>query len=222
MKKNLFLVFLLIITIFPAYAQTPSNPTVILESVDIPFEKFNVVSNDAIIGEFESEHTINWQLSIENNIVYANPLGTAVIRLYDGTDTEKFVEIGMGSQPDRKFWVAVKNPEIGYAVIHDRITDGWSSDYEIIVVYSSTAGLTINNGQRIVVSNLDVDDFTLKNFAVYGMESSTDPPAANSGNLVLDVVSGNPAANPLFYLPYALAIGAGALIVVLLKTKKRT
>ncbi|HSD05016.1 MAG TPA: hypothetical protein VLB45_04600 [Nitrosopumilaceae archaeon] len=204
------------------YAQTASNPTVRLESIDIPFEKFNVISSNSIMGEFEHEHSINWQLSIKNHIVYANPLGNAVIQLYDGVDKEKFIEIGMGSPPDRKFWVAVQNPEIGYAVVHDQTKDGWNPNDEIVVVYSSTADLTINNGQRIVVSNLDVGNFEIKDFSVYGMESSTDPPATNSGNLILNMVSGNPAANPLFYLPYILAIGAGALVVVLLKTKKRT
>lgn len=222
MKKSLSVFFLLIISIPHVYAQTPSNPTVNLESVEMSFEKFNVISSNAIDGTFEREHAINWQLSIKNNIVYANPHGNAVVRLYDGIDKEKFVEIGMGSPPDMKFWVAVKNPEIGYTVIHDRIKDGWNYDEEIIVVYSNTAGLTINNGQRIVVSNLDVEEYELKDFAVYGMESSTDPPAANSGSLILNVVSGNPSANPLFYLPYALAIGAAVLVVVLLKTKKRT
>lgn len=222
MKKNIFLVFLLVVTVFPAYAQTTSNPTVRLESVDVSFEKFNVVSSNSIMGEFEHEHSVNWQLSIKNNIVYANPLGNAVVRLYDGMDKEKFIEIGMGSPPDRKFWVAVQNQEVGYVVVNDQTKNGWNPNEELVVVYSSTADLTINNGQRIVISNLDVGDFDIKDFSVYGMESSTDPPATNSGNLILNIVSGNPAANPLFYLPYVLAVGAGVLVVILLKTKKRT
>lgn len=221
MKKVIILTFLLF-PVFPVYAQIQSNPSVSLEAIEIPFEKFNVVSNDLTVNEFEKEHAINWQLSIENNIMYANPLGNAVVRLYDGINKEKFVDIGMGGPPDRKFWVAVQNPEIGYSVIHDRIEDGWNPSDTIIIAYSNTAGLTINNGQRIVVSNLDIEDFVIKDFSVFGMESSTDPPATSAGNLVLSIVSGNPSANPLFYLPFVLAGGAGILVVILLKTKKRT
>jgi len=220
-QTSIVLFFLLLIQILPVYAQIPSNPSVQLEAIDISYDKFNVVNSNANSGSFENEHTTNWQLTIINNIVYANPLGNAVIRLYDGVDKEKFIEIGMGSPPDMKFWVAVRHPEVGYAVLHDQKLGGWNRDEEIIAVYADDVGLTIHNGKRIVVSNLSLDYYKIKDFSVYGMESSTDPLATNSGNLILNIVSGNPAANPLFYLPYILAGIAGVIIVILLKTKKR-
>ena len=221
MKRVIIFIILLTITIFPGYAQTQSNPSISLETTEIPFDKFNVVSSDANIITLEHEHAINWQLTIENNLVYANPLGNAVIRLYDNLNKEKFVEIGMGSQPDFKFWVAVQTPDTGYAVIHSRIEDGWKPGKHVTAAYSDSTGFSVNNGERIVVSNLDVDNFVIKEIAVYGMESSTDPYATNSGSLILNVVSGNPAANSLFYLPFILAGTIGVLVVVLLKTKKR-
>ncbi len=221
MKRAIIFIILLTITIFPGYAQTQSNPSISIETIEIPFDKFNVIISDANIITLEHEHAINWQLTIENNLVYANPLGNAVIRLYDNLNKEKFVEIGMGSQPDFKFWVAVQTPDTGYAVIHSRIEDGWKPGKHVTAAYSDTTGFSVNNGERIVVSNLDVENFVIKETAVYGMESSTDPYATNSGSLLLNVVSGNPAANPLFYLPFILAGTIGVLVVILLKTKKR-
>jgi len=220
-QKSIVLFFLLLIPILPAYAQIESNPSVRMESVDVPYEKFNVISSNANSGSFENEHTRNWQLNIKNQIAYANPQGNAVIRLYDGEDRTKFIEIGMSSPPDMKFWVAVQNPEVGYAVLHDQKETGWNRDDEIIAVYADDVGLTIHNGKRIVVSNLSLDYYKIKDFSVYGMESSTDPLATNSGDFILNIVSGNPAANPLFYLPYMLAGIFGVIIVILLKTKKR-
>ena len=221
MKLTAFFIIILTITIFPGYAQTQSNPSISLETIEIPFDKFNTVSSDANIITLEHEHAINWQLTIDNNLVYANPLGNAVIRLYDNLNTEKFIEIGMGSQPDFKFWVAVQTPDTGYAVIHSRIEDGWKPGEHVTAAYSVSTGFSVNNGERIVVSNLDVDNFVIKEIAVFGMESSTDPYATNSGRLILNVISGNPAANPLFYIPFILAGTIGVLVVVLLKTKKR-
>jgi len=220
-KRVIIFIILLTITIFPGYAQTQSNPSIRLETIEIPFDKFNVVSSDANILTLEHEHAINWQLTIENNLVYANPLGNAVMRLYDNLNKEKFVEIGMGSQPDFKFWVAVQTPDTGYAVIHSRIEDGWKPGEHVTAAYTDSTGFSVNNGERIVVSNLGVDNFVIKEIAVYGMESSTDPSATNSGSLTLNVVSGNPAANSLFYLPFILAGTIGVLVVVLLKSKKR-
>ena len=53
------------------------------------------------------------------------------------------------------------------------------------------------------------------------MESSTDPPAINSGTLEMEILSGDPAQNHLHLFPFFLAGGIGGLIAVLLVTKKR-
>ena len=197
------------------------NKSLQLETIEVPFEAFNIVSHNATVAKLEHEHITNWQLEIENKLVYANPSGNAVVRLYDRSNLQKFIEIGMGSPPDLKFWVAVQNEDAGYVVIHLSKKDGWKPGKIIIAQHSSNGGFSVNNGERIVVSNLDLAGFTIRDFSVYGMESPTDPPATSSGKVVLNFLSGNPAENPLYYFPIVLLAAFGGIIIVLLKTKKR-
>jgi hypothetical protein len=217
-------IFVLLLTIpfFPAFAQSPVNKSEHLDSVEVPFSAFNVVNHNATVFNLEHEHATNWQIEIQNKLLYANPNGNAVVRIYDNLNTEKFVEFGMGSQPDYKFWVAVNTPADGYFVIHEDRTDGWSPDKVITVQHSSNSGLSVTVGPKTVVDQLDVGDFTIKNFAVYGMDSTTDPPATNSGSVTLNFLSGDPAQNPIFYMPMIVLAGTAVLIIVLVKTKKRT
>ena len=53
------------------------------------------------------------------------------------------------------------------------------------------------------------------------MESSTDPPAVNSGILQMELLSGDPAQNQLHLFPFFLAGGIGGVVAILLVTKKR-
>jgi len=214
-------VLLLIISFVPAYAQSPINPSERLDSVTVPFSAFNVVSHDATVFNLKHEHATNWLIEIQNKLVYENPNGTAVVRLYDISSAEKFVEIGMGSKPDYKFWVAVNTPADGYFVIHEDKTNGWSPDRVITVQHSSNSGLSVTVGSKTAVDELDVNDLTIKTFSVYGMGSTTDPPATNSGNMTLNFLSGDPAQSPIFYMPMVVLAGTAALIIVLVKTKKR-
>lgn len=222
MRCTIVFIFLLIIPIFPAFAQSTMNKSEHLDSVEVPFSAFNVVSHDATVFNLEHEHATNWQIEIQNKLVYENPNGNAIVRLYDISSAEKFVEIGMGSQPDYKFWVAVNTPADGYFVIHEDKTGGWSQDKVITVQHSSNSGLSVTVGSKTAVDELDVNDFTIKTFSVYGMGSTTDPPATNSGNMTLNFLSGDPAQNPIFYMPMIVLVGTAVLIVVLVKTKKRT
>ncbi len=128
----------------------------------------------------------------------------------------------MGSQPDEKFWVAVQLDEAGYVVIHQKLERGWIPYSNAVIAYTERSGLTINNGERIVVSNLDIGIFNIGSYATYGMESSTDPPAINSGSLVLDFMSGDPAENQIHLFPFFLAGGLGVIVAILLVTKKRS
>ncbi|KKL66724.1 hypothetical protein LCGC14_2142150, partial [marine sediment metagenome] len=168
-------------------------------------------------------HIISWEIKIINELVYANPDGNAVIRFYELNNAEKFLEVGMGSQPDEKFWVAVQIPEeTGYVVIHSKLDRGWNPDSNSILAYTERAGLTVNNGGRIVVSNLNIEKFEIGSYSVHGMESSTDPPAINSGSLTLEILSGDPAENQFHFFPFFLVGGIGILLAVLLVTKKRS
>ena len=61
--------------------------------------------------------------------------------------------------------------------------------------------MTVNNGARIVVTNLDIGKFVVDSYSVHGMEGSTDPPAVNSGSMVIEILSGDPSKNALASLP---------------------
>ena len=214
--------------IFPAFAQEESkNPTLSMVNIDIDYNDFNKTARDQVIIPFDDIHDVSWQVNLVNELLYGNPSGNGVIRFYDATIDDKFIEIGMGSPPNKKFWIAVQLPDDeGYVVVHDKLDRGWSTNAEknakVILAYSDTAGLTINNGERIVLSNLDIEEFEIKSYSVWGMEGSQDPPATTSGYLNLEILSGDPKEGPLHMFPFMLVGCIGVGIVILLVTKKRS
>ena len=222
MKYLLALILLSGFVISPVFAEESKNPTLIIDTIEIPSYEFNKILRDAIIIPMQRTHAISWQVTIDNNLVYANPDGNAVLRIYDKDNPKKLVEIGMGSQPDEKFWLAVQTPKEGYVVVHSDLERGWSTSSKTIVSYTERAGLTVNNGARIVVSNLDIGVFAIDSYSVSGMESPTDPPAVNSGSMILEFISGDPAKNPFALFPFYVAAGVGTLVGVLYLTKKRS
>jgi hypothetical protein len=54
------------------------------------------------------------------------------------------------------------------------------------------------------------------------MNSQYDSPPVNDGKMTVSFVSGDPSQNPIFYMPMIVLAGSIAVIVVLLKTKKRS
>jgi hypothetical protein len=205
-----------------AFAEGSTNPSLIIDTLEISSYEFNKTLRDANIVEMERVQEISWQITIDNNLVYANPDGNAVLRIYDKDNPEKLVEVGMGAQPNEKFWVAVQTPKEGYIVIHNNLERGWFPASKTIVSYTERAGLTVNNGARIVVSNLDIGLFKIDSYSVHGMESSTDPPAVSSGSMVLEFLSGDPAKNQFAMFPFYIAAGVGILVGILYLTKKRS
>ena len=221
--KYLFVIVLLIgFIISPVFAQEAKNPSLVIDSLEIPAEEFNVVLRDAPIVKLDDIHAISWQVTIDNNLIYSNPDGTAVIRFYEQEGDGQLIEIGMGPQPDNKFWVAVTTPKEGYIVVHRDLDRGWYPETKLIISYTDKAGLTVNNGARIVVTNLDIDTFAIDSYSVHGMESSTDPPAINSGSMLLDFLSGDPSQNIFAFFPFYVAAGIGVIVAVLFLTKKRS
>ena len=223
MKLITTLLLLFSLGFVPAFAQSQQNPSLVLEIIEIPAHFFNSISRDTIIVDFEKPHVISWQVTIRNDLLYENPDGNAVVRFYDKNTPEKFVEIGMGSDPEEKFWIAVQIPDDpGYVVVHSKTERGWKQELTQILAYTERSGLTVNNGERIVLSNLDIGTFQIGSYSVFGKEGSTDPPAVNSGNLQLEIMSGDPAKNTLHLYPFFLAGGIGVIVAILLVTKKRT
>ena len=214
----LFLGFL----ITPAFAQEEVNPSLSIENLEIPAEKFNIVLRNAPIIQLDTVHDISWQITIDNNLLYANPNGNAVFRVYDKLDNTEFIEVGMGPKPDNKFWVAVQTPDEGYVVVHRDLDRGWYPEAKSIVSFTDRAGLTVNNGARIVVTNLDIGKFEIESYSVHGMEGSTDPPAINSGIMIIEILSGDPGKNLFAFFPFYVAAGIGILGGALYFTKKRS
>ena len=205
----------------PAFAQEV-NPSLIIDEIEIPAEEFNRVLRDAPIVPLDEVHAVSWQVTIDNNLLYANPDGNAVFRLYDANSEAEFIEVGMGSIPDNKFWVAVQTPKEGYIVVHSDLERGWYPEAKSIISFTDRAGLTVNNGARIVVTNLDIGEFAIGSYSVHGMEGSTDPPAVNSGSLILEFLSGDPSKNAFAMFPFYVAAGIGVIVGVLFLTKKRS
>jgi len=221
--KYLFVIILLgMIFLTPAFAQESNNPSLIIKKLEIPSDEFNTVLRESPIRVLDDVHAISWQVTIDNNLLYANPNGNAVLRLYDQENQDKFIEVGMGSQPDNKFWVAVQTPKEGYIVVHRDLDRGWYPETKSIISFTDRAGLTVNNGARIVVTNLDIGEFAVHSYSVHGMEGSTDPPAVSSGSMIIEFLSGDPAKNVFALFPFYIAAGVGIIVAVLFITKKRT
>ncbi|MFB5610567.1 MAG: hypothetical protein ACE5RT_02050 [Nitrosopumilaceae archaeon] len=222
MKYYLMIGVLAIIFLNPVYAQEQKNPSLIIHTEEIPYDNFNKIARDTSPIALENIHDVSWQVTIDNNLLYGNPKGNAVLRFYDAEIEDKFIEIGMGSPPDHKFWIAVQMPDMGYVPVHTVTERGWAPNAKSIISYTDQAGLTVNNGLRIVVSNLDVDNFAIAAYSVHGMESSTDPPATTSGSLVMEFLSGDPAQNPFHLFPFFVTAGVGIIAAILFLTKKRS
>jgi hypothetical protein len=221
--KYLFAIILLAgIFAIPAFAQETNNPSLIIDTLEIPSDEFNTVLREAPIRVLDDAHSISWQVTIDNNLLYANSEGNAVLRLYDQATHDEFIEVGMGSGPDYKFWVAVQTPKEGYVVVHSDLDRGWYPQAKSIISFTDRAGLTVNNGARIVVTNLDIGQFVIDSYSVYGKDGSTDPPAVSSGSMIIEFLSGDPAKNIFALFPFYIAAGVGVLVGVLFLTKKRS
>ena len=207
--------------IMPAFAQEIKNPSVVIEIIEIPFQDFNKVSRDATIVDLDNDHAISWQLTVDNNLVYAHPNGNAVLKFYD-KNSEKFVEIGMGSPPDKKFWVAVNTVKEGYVVVQSNLERGWYPATKLIISFTERGGLTVNNGARISVASLNIGSFVIDSYSVHGLEGSTDPPAVNSGSMTVEFLSGDPGQNIWAFFPFYITGGLVFLIGFLYLTKRRS
>ena len=218
--KFLIIVFATLI-VSPAFAQQTPNESLSIAKFDIDWSEFNIPSRDSVKIPFDDIHATSWQVNLQNKILYGNPEGTAVVRLHDANVEDKFIEVGMGGIPNRPFWVAIQLPDEGYVVVHNKLDRGWPGNGKVILAYSDTAGLTINNGERIVITNLDVEDFAIESYSVWGMKGSQDPPATTAGFMNFEVLSGDPKEGSLHMFPFYLVGALGCVVAFLLFTKKR-
>jgi len=220
--RYFFAIILLSSFLTPAFAQEEiKNPSIIINTLEIPFDDFNRISREAVEKNLDATHGISWNITIDNNLEYANPNGNAVFKIYD-KNSEKFIEVGMGAPPDEKFWVGVNTEDEGYVIVQRDLERGWYPNAKVALSYTERGGLTVNNGARITVSSLNIGSFEVDSYSVHGMEGSTDPPATKSGSMTVEFLSGDPSKNVFALFPFYLAAGIGTLVGVLYLTKKRS
>jgi len=227
--KYILLAFL-VLTIPPVFAQEPMigdyldlvNPSLLIHETEIPYSDFNKVLRDIVIVDFENLHVGSWQAELQNDLLYGNPNGNAVIRVYSAESAEKFFEIGMGSHPRLSYWVAAQVPTTGYALLYQSHEKGWVPGKATKLTYSEQSGLTVDNGLRTVMSNLDISPFTIKSYSVHGMEGSTDPPATTSGTYTVKIISADYGENPFSIFPFIVTGVIGLGVIILIISKKRS
>ena len=227
--RYIFVIFLAL-PIIPIFAQEPIigdyiqpiNESLLIQQTEIPYFEFNKISSDAVIKEFETIHLHSWQAEFHNDLLYGNPDGDAVIRIYDSDITDKFFEIGMGSHPRYSYWIAAEVPETGYVLLYSAYENGWIPGKPTKITYSEQSGLTVDNGLRTVLSNLDISPFTVKSYSVYGMKGSTDPPATTDGVFTVKIISADYGDNPLSLFPFVVTGIIGAGVIILIFSKKRS
>jgi hypothetical protein len=192
------------------------------ERFDLPFMASN---NDRIhptIYFYDKPKATNWILTIQNNMSYAvRKDAKTIVKLQEPAPSEKFIEIAMFGDVSKKFWAAVNTHDSGYVRIYERDIDGWSRDQPIIVAHANNQGLTITNGKRIIVDRLSINGFTIGSIAVYGKDDPISPLNTYEGDISFDVVYGDPANSPIYYLPLGMLVGVGGLVTGLLVFKKR-
>ena len=192
------------------------------EQFVFPYSSSNNDRKNPLVYAFDTPKVTNWILTIQNNMLYSDMQNAkTIVKLQEPTPSDKFIEIAMFGDASKKFWVAVNTKESGYIRVYEHDNDGWSRNQPVIVAHANNQGLTITNGQRIIIDKLSIDDFTIASIAVYGKDEPTSAVNTYGGDISFNVIYGNPSNSPLYYFPLAMIVGIGGLVVGLLVFKKR-
>lgn len=188
----------------------------------VDYDASNAYRRQPLVYDFSKPIATNWQLTIQNNLTYSNSENAkTVIKIQEPAPSEKFIELAMFGDKTGKFWAAINTNESGYIRVYEREKDGWSRDQPIFVAHANNQGLTITNGKRIIIDKLSVNDFVVGSVSIYGKDETTDPDNSNSGTISFDIIFGNPAESPLYYVPLITIIAIGSIVLVLIIRKKR-
>ena len=188
----------------------------------VDYDVSNAYRRQPLVYDFSKPIPTNWQLTIQNNLTYSNSENAkTVIKIQEPAPSEKFIELAMFSDKTGKFWAAINTNESGYIRVYEREKDGWSRDQPIFVAHANNQGLTITNGKRIIIDKLSVNDFVVGSVSIYGKDELTDPDNSNNGTISFDIIFGNPAESPLYYVPLITMIAIGSIVLVLIIRKKR-
>jgi len=107
-------------------------------------------------------------------------------------------------------------------MLHTDYENGWVQGKPTKITYSEQNGLTVDNGLRTVLSNLDLSPFTIKSYSVHGMEGSTDPPAVTAGTYHIKIISADYGENPLWIFPFVVTGIVVAGVIILIFSKRRS
>ena len=192
------------------------------EGFTLSYSASNTDRKNPVVFSFAKPIPTNWQLLIQNNLTYSNYNNAkTIIKIQEPYPSEKFIELGMFGGDSARFWAAVNTKDSGYIRIHERDSNGWSRDQPIFVAHANNQGLTITNGKRIIIDRLSINDFVVGSISVYGKDRPEDPSNAIGGKISFSIIFGDPANSPLYYLPLAVSIIMGGIVVTLLVKKKR-
>ena len=192
------------------------------EGFTLSYSASNTDRKNPVVFSFAKPIPTNWQLLIQNNLNYSNYNNAkTIIKIQEPYPSEKFIELGMFGGDSARFWAAVNTKDSGYIRIYERDSNGWSRDQPIFVAHANNQGLTITNGKRIIIDRLSINDFVVGSISVYGKDRPEDPSNAIGGKISFSIIFGDPANSPLYYLPLAVSIIMGGIVVTLLVKKKR-
>ena len=208
-----------------AFAQSQGDYKVIKsqrsESFILPYTGANRNQSNPLIYTFDQPKQPSWILAIQNNLSYVPREGArTIIKIQEPAPSEKYIEIAMYGDQSKRFWVAVNTPEAGYARLYDS-DEGWSDEGTISVTHSENGGLSVTNGQRIVLDNLDVNGFTAASISVYGNDENMTLANAYAGTIAFEILFGSFEQSSVYYVPFAIIAGVGGIIIGLLVLKKR-
>ncbi len=222
------LIFAVLLIVYPTFtinAQSVVHDVIKTknsERFDVDYNASNTFRRQPVVYQFSQPIQTNWQFTIQNNLSYLDSADAkSVIKIKEPAPSEKFVELAMFSEKTGKFWAAINTNESGYIKVYERDQDGWSRDQPLFVAHANNQGLTITNGKRIIIDKLSIDDFVVGSVSIYGKDELTSPDNSNAGTISFDIIFGNPAESPLYFVPLITIIAIGLIVLVLLIRKKR-
>jgi hypothetical protein len=191
------------------------------ESFSLPYGAANLDRGSPFVYTYEEAKGQNWFMTVDNTLSYVPRNDSkVVIAIYEQAPSAKSLQLFMYGGEAQKFAVAL-NTESGSRVIYQKDIAGWTYDELVTVSHAGNQGLTVTDGKRIVIDAFDIGGFNPASVQVYGRDEPTTLANASGGELGIAILHGDPADSPLYLLPAGVMVGVGALIGVLLWTKKR-
>jgi hypothetical protein len=199
-----------------------TTKTNVSESFVLPFNDTNNDRRNPVEYVFDEPKVNNWIISIYNNLSYYNNNDSkTIIKIKDAPPSEKFIELMLFGDKSKEFIVSVNTNETGYMRMYENDQNGWSTDGLVTISHANVQGLSVTNGQRVVLDKLGLSGFDVGSIVVYGKDESSMPNSTFAGSIQFEVLSGNLSESILYYMPLVMVVGVGGIVIFLLIWKKR-